>query len=88
MTKNMTVAEMWQLRELLQKWEAEYTDKENYFKNRVVEYAKEAENAEDEDCQRCFRWLEICQEERKKVRHVIREVEFQLEDETGEVIVK
>lgn len=88
MTKNITVDEMWQLRELLQKWCAEYTDKENYFKNRVVEYAKEAENADDEDIKRSLHFYHQCTEEAKKVRYIIREVEFQIEDETGEVIVK
>ena len=88
MTKNMTTQELFTLRELLRKWEDEYRDKERYFKNRVVEYSKEAENANDEDVKRCFFWIEQCAEEAKKVRYIIREVEFQIEDETGEVIVE
>lgn len=88
MTKTMTVDELFQLRDLLAKWEDQYKDKERYFKNRVVEYSKEAEDSSDPDVKRCFRWIEICHEESEKVRHVIREIDFQIEDETGEVIVK
>lgn len=88
MTKNMTTTELFQLRELLQKWENEYTDKEKYFADKLVHYSKEAETADDEDVKRCLYFYSQCKEETKKVRYIIREVEFQIEDETGEVLVK
>ena len=82
MTKNMTVTEMWQLRELLQKWEAEYKDKSEYWKQRILQ------SPDDDTLDRGFHWIAICEEEAKKVRYICREVEFQIEDETGEVLVK
>ena len=88
MTKNMTVQELFTLRELLQKWDKEYDDKARYFAERIVEYSKEAENADDEDVKRCLYFYNQVKAEAKKVRHIIQEVEFQIEDETGEEIVK
>lgn len=88
MTKNMTVQELFTLRELLQKWENEYNDKAKYFAEKLVKYSKEAENADDEDIKRCLFFYSQSKEEAKKVRYITGEVEFQIEDETGEVIRK
>lgn len=82
MTKNMTVQELFTLRELLQKWEKEYTDKSEYWKKRILE------SPDDDTCSKGFFWVALAEEEAKKVRYITREVEFQIEDETGEVIVK
>lgn len=88
MTKNFTTQELFTLRELLQRWEDEYNDKAKYFAEKLVAYSKDAETANDEDIKRCLFFYSQCKEEAKKVRYITGEVEFQIEDETGEVIRK
>lgn len=80
--KNMTKQELFKLRELLEKWSKEYNENAEFFKTRITE-----RDGDEEHEDFLFRWYATCIEERRKVQHVIREVEFTLEDMTGEVLV-
>lgn len=78
----MTVAELYQLRELLQKWEQYYKGHTEFWKERIT---KENAIFKIDDA---IHFIATAECEARKVRHVIREVEFQIEDMTDEVLVK